>query len=323
MTTVLPRPTRTGTAVLADRLNRVSARRVVEPDHELPWGTLGDAQVVPDELLSVAGLDLDLSAPQRARLAREEVASMLTAGIRFEAALDTAFSWLVFVAEQHRDPRIVYMLHEVGEETRHQRAFIRLLDELDASAPNRLAHPLLRRVMRLQVRSLLHQPAMLMVMVLAGEEIPDLLQRLASEHPGTAPLLAAVNRYHRQEEARHLSFARAVLPELWARAGRVERWRVHHAAPRMIRVLFATMVQPGVYETVGLPAWDTWRAVQRAPARIALRHHATRPVVRALLDAGVLAPGHVPKGWRGLCGVDRFGRPLPDVAPLPGRPADA
>lgn len=314
---------RDAVAAHAERLNRLSARRVVEPDRELPWGTLGDGQVIADELLSVAGLGLDLTPEQRARLSREEVASMLTAGIRFEAALDTAFCWQVLVAEHHRDPRLVYMLHEVGEETRHQRAFIRLLDELAPSAPNRLAHPLLRRLMRRQVRSLLGHPAMLMVMVLAGEEIPDLLQKLASEHPDTAPLLAAVNRYHRQEEARHLSFARAVLPELWARAGRFERWRIRRAAPRMIAVLYATMVQPGVYETVGLPAWPTWRAVQRTPQRRAIRYHATRPVLDALLDAGVLHRGHVPEGWRRLCGVDRHGRAVRDPAPLPTPAAPA
>ena len=53
--------------------------------------------------------------------------------------------------------------------------------------------------------------------MLAGEEIPDLMQKLASEHPETDPLLAEVNRYHRQEEARHLAFARMRLPELSGR----------------------------------------------------------------------------------------------------------
>ena len=57
-------------------------------------------------------------------------------------------------------------------------------------------------------RSLAKTEALLLVMVLAGEEIPDHLQKLAAEHPDTDPFLAALNRYHRMEEARHLSFAR-------------------------------------------------------------------------------------------------------------------
>ena len=89
-------------------------------------------------------------------------------------------------------------------------------------------------------------------MVLAGEEIPDLLQKLAADHPDTDPLLAALNRYHRTEEARHLSFARTVLPEAWARAGWIERQRVRFAAPLMIDQLWKAFVHPGVYATVGL-----------------------------------------------------------------------
>ena len=33
-----------------------------------------------------------------------------------------------------RDPRVTYMLHEIGEEARHSRAFIRLIDELGPTA---------------------------------------------------------------------------------------------------------------------------------------------------------------------------------------------
>jgi hypothetical protein len=162
-------------------------------------------------------------------------------------------------------------------------------------------------------------PSFLLVLVLAGEEIPDLLQKLAAEHPDTDPLLAEVNRYHRQEEARHLSFAKTTLPELYAHAGRLDRWRIRHFAPVVIRLLFHMFVHPGVYSAVGLPGWPTWRAVNRTPERLAVRYHATRNIVRTLLDTGVFERGHVPRGWRRLCGVDRFGEPVgPEVAlPLP------
>ena len=41
-----------------ERLNRASLRRVIEPDEEVT-GTLTKEQVIPDELLSTADLDLD------------------------------------------------------------------------------------------------------------------------------------------------------------------------------------------------------------------------------------------------------------------------
>ncbi len=113
------------------------------------------------------------------------------------------------------DARTTYSLHEMGEETRHSRAFLRLVEQIGPTAPRLL----MKRPARCSSASgssaaSCATPPLLYVFVLAGEEIPDLMQKLASEHPETDPLLAEVNRYHRQEEARHLAFARMRLPEL-------------------------------------------------------------------------------------------------------------
>jgi len=312
----------TTTTVSADarihRLSTASVRKVLEPEELFDWSSLGSGQVIADELLSIGGLDLDLDPATRARLSREEVAAMLEMGLRFEAVLNAGFALQIAESRRVADPRTTYMLHEIAEETRHQRAFIRLVAALEPKAQNPFARWPLEPIANFMVRRFLRMPAMLMVLVLAGEEIPDLLQKLASEHPGTDPLLAAVNRYHRQEEARHLSFARATLPELYAEAGWAERARIRHVAPNVIGALFATFVHPGVYAAVGLPGWRTWRDVNRSPERIAVRHRATRNILRALLDAEALQPGRVPPGWRRLCGVDRNGDAIPGDVPLPG-----
>jgi hypothetical protein len=297
------------------RLNRASSARPIEPDTHLPWGTLGPGQVLPDELLSIAGLEevdgrpLALTPEQRARLSREEVAAMLMMGTHFEATLMAGFARQISECRDLRDPRVTYMLHEIGEEARHSRAFIRLIDELAPTAVNPLDRPALNFVVDRMARSVSNTEALLLVMILAGEEIPDHLQQLASEHPDTDPFLAALNRYHRMEEARHLSFARTVLPEAWARAGAVERARIRYAAPVLVGELWKMFVHPGVYATVGLPTWKTWNAVQRLPRRIELRHTVTRPVLGALLDARAFTRGDIPRPWRSLCGVDGNGRP--------------
>jgi hypothetical protein len=291
------------------RLITVSSRRRVEPDTDLPWGTLGSGPVIPDELLTIAGLDVETTPEQRARLSREEVASMLAMGVRFEAVLTAGFARMVAEAPLLRDPRVTYMLHEVGEEANHSRAFVRLIDELGPTTRNPLDRPVFTWIMNRVTRHIAAHDALLLVMTLAGEEIPDLLQKLAADHPATDPMLAALNRYHRQEEARHLSFARAVLPEAWHRAGPVERAAVRFLAPGLIAMLWQGFVHPGVYDVAGLPTWATWKAVQRLPRRVELRQRATRPVLDALLDAGAIRAGHVPGGWRSLCGVDRFGTP--------------
>jgi hypothetical protein len=301
----VPDPTRR-----VDRLNRASSAHPVEPDTHLPWGTLGPGQVIADDLLSIAGLTVDLTAEQRARLSREEVAAMLTMGVTFEATLMSGFARQIAESRDLTDPRVTYMLHEIGEEARHSRAFVRLIEELAPTARNPLDIPVLNFFFDRLARAIAKSDALLLVLVLAGEEIPDHLQQLAAEHPETDPFLAALNRYHRMEEARHLSFARAVLPEAWARAGWLERLRICLAAPFLIGQLWQMFVHPGVYATVDLPQWRTWWAVQHLPRRIELRHTVTRPVLGALLDAGAFSRGRIPRPWRWLCGVDRHAEPV-------------
>jgi len=299
------------------RLSTASVRKVLEPEELFDWASLGEGQVIGDELLSTSGLDLELAPDTKARLSREEVAAMLQMGIRFEAVLNAGFALRIAEADDIADTRITYMLHEIAEETRHQRAFIRLIDELEPHAVNPVSGGMIERILQLYIRRFIKMPAFLLVLVLAGEEIPDLLQKLAAEHPDTDPLLASVNRYHRQEEARHLSFAKTTLPELYARTGRLERLRIRHFAPVVIRLLFHMFVHPGVYSAVGLPGWKTWREVNRTPERLAIRYHATRNIVRTLLGAGVFKRGRVPRGWQTLSGVDRFGEPVGPALSLP------
>jgi hypothetical protein len=309
MTTTLSTDPQSPVEQRAARLSAASLRTVIEPDTDLPWESLGAGQLVADELLSTAGLDLDLTADQKARLSREEVASMLATGVRFEAGLMAGFGTLLTRSDV-TDPRVTYMLHELGEETRHSRAFARVVQEIAPQADNPLERGAPARLRRRVLKATMDNPALLTVFVLAGEEIPDLMQKIAAEHPDTDPLIAAVNRYHRQEEARHLAFARMTLSEQWATAGWRERRRVRHFAPRAIGMLFASFVHPGVYRTIGLPGFRTWRAVQRTPQRVALRYEGTRPVLKTLLDAGVLRRGRIPRGWRRLCGVDAAGQPV-------------
>jgi len=291
------------------RLSGASRKRIIDPDRDLP-GTVGDGQLLPDELLSISGLDLELTAQQKAILSREEIASITEAGIRFEAILEAGLALQVAHAGSLTDPRITYILHEIGEETRHQRLFIRMLEQLRPQAVNPLARKPLLLLERAGVRWITRLPALLYVLILGGEEIPDLIQKMASEHPDTDPFVREVNRYHRQEEARHLSFARAVLPEIWERAGLIERVAVRRIAPLVIRGMFDTLVHPGVYATVGLPSWKTWKAANHSAKRVAVRHQATRPILDVLVDAGALVRGRLPRPWQRLCGVDRQAQPV-------------
>jgi hypothetical protein len=293
------------------RLSTASLRRVIEPDIDLP-GQIGAGQVLPDQLLSIHGLDLDLTADQRALLSREELAAILDGGFRFEAVLMAGFCFELAVKDDLSDPRVAYALHEVGEETRHSRLFARVIGQVGPKAINPLRGG--GRIGRwLEYRlnfTLVRRPALLDTLILAGEEIPDLMQKLASEDPATDPFVVEVNRYHRQEEARHLAFARLQVAERWAGATWSDRFAVRHIAPYAVRELFHSLVHPGVYGVVDLPMWKTWLAVRRLPERRALLRQAARPVLKALVDGKVFGRGGVSIGWRYLCGVDRQGDPM-------------
>jgi hypothetical protein len=270
--------------------------------------------VIPDELLTVAGLRLDLSPEQRITLAREEVASITQAGIRFEAVLEAGFSAHIATSPDLADPRITFILHEIGEETRHQRLFQRLLTQLKPTAKSPIPFRLLRFGYRFVIEATIGNKALFYTLVLAGEEIPDLFQKIASENPATDPFIRDVNRYHRMEEARHLSFARAVFPEIWESTHALDRALVRHVAPVLIRFMFDSMVHPGVYAVIGLPGFKTWRAVNRTPERRQFRFAATRPILRVLCDAGALSADAVPGAWRALCGVVRNGEPADAIS---------
>jgi hypothetical protein len=300
---------RQATTRRVDKLNTASVRRVIEPDTEVA-GSLGDGAVFSPELSTVADLDLGLTDEQMAKLSREELASVVVGGIRFEALLMAGFSLQVAHTTAMTDPRITYMLHEIGEETRHSRLFVRLVSQLAPTAKSPLEGGLPGFIFRQVTRLVVRRPATLFTLVLAGEEIPDLFQKKLVEHPDTDPFLKEVNRYHRLEESRHLAYARMALPELWAEATWFDRFSVKYIVPVLVRVMFDGLVHPGVYETVGLPGQATWRAASRSRHQIEARHEATRPVLAALLAAGALRRGHIPALWRRVTGVDRSGDPI-------------
>jgi hypothetical protein len=281
-----------------ERLTAASLRRIIEPEFEVT-GTVGTGMVLPEELLSTAGLDLDLTDDQRIALSREEVASILDAGVRFESVLMAGFGLMLAWQKELADPRVTYVLHEVGEETRHSRLFVQLIDQLSPKAVNPFTRGLFARTYRFIISRVIARKALFCVLVLTGEEAPDLIQKRSSEHASTDPYVREVNRYHRAEEARHLAFARLLLPEVWKDASAYERFVVRHISPIIMAALFNSMIHPGVYRAVGLPGWRTWNKVRKSPSRRELKMEAFRPVFKALSAAGAFGSRRsLPRAWR-------------------------
>jgi hypothetical protein len=293
-----------------ERLSHVAAKRVIEPDEEV-LGDFGPGQILPDDLLLTAGLDLALTAEQKATLSREQVAAMLDGGIRLESVLLAGAGLLMSTWGDLTDPRVTYLLHEVGEETRHSRLFQRMIGQLAPTARNPFHHGIEARVGARLYRLTATHPLLFCVMVLAGEEYPDLVQRRAVEHPESDDYLRRANHYHREEEARHLAFGRMLLPELWAKASRRERWMARRVAPLLARLMIETQLShPGIYAVIGLPPRRTAWKVNHSAQQRAIVAEAMRGVLKSLLVAAPELQGRVPRGWRHICQVDRNGQPI-------------
>src|ERR1700683_1978159 len=96
-----------------ERLSTASLRRIIEPDTEVP-GTVGDGQVLPDELISLSNVPelFDrLTDDQKRTLAREEFGSIVDTGVRFESVLLAGFSIEILNRPDLTDPRATYLLH--------------------------------------------------------------------------------------------------------------------------------------------------------------------------------------------------------------------
>jgi hypothetical protein len=299
--------TRAANTARVERLSTASLNRVVEPDIDVS-GRLTKSQVIPDELLSIANLAVDLTPTQRATLSREELASIARFGILFETVLMAGFAYRLTLDSDVTDPRFVYALHEIGEETRHSRLFVRLVDELAPTQHNPLDRGVIVFARSVVLPLLMRRPATLDAFVLAGEEIPDLFQKLAAEHPDTDDWVRSISRYHRVEEARHLAYARTMIGEHYRHTTWSDRFAVRWIVPLAGVAMFDTIVHPYVYPTVGLPAARTWLRVRRQPTRIALRQQCARAVLRALTDTEIVRPGSIPLPWRYAAGVDHTGR---------------
>jgi hypothetical protein len=165
-----------------ERLSTASLKRILEPDVEVT-GAVDDGQVLPDELLSIADLPVvlgGLTADQKRTLSREEFASIVATGVRFESVLMAGFALEILDRRDLTDPRVTYLLHEMGEETRHSRLFVRLLTQIRPTATNPFDSRIAQLAARIVMPFIMSMPALFCLLVLSGEEVPDRGRAVAS-----------------------------------------------------------------------------------------------------------------------------------------------
>jgi P-aminobenzoate N-oxygenase AurF len=288
----------TRTAAKATQLVAASARTTLDPFTEIDWSIEVEddsSYHLPPEKLPLFGTGAwdAMSEEQRRTYSRHECAALCAAGIWFENKLMQIV--LRHLAELPvTDPAHRYLLVEVADECRHSTMF----GEYIRCAGTPGYAPVDTGSLG-DVDTLPGGRAMGYLLILAVEELLDMCNRATMRDENIHPVSRQIAKLHVLEEARHVSFAKTYLAELWPTLPADEREAAAALAPVAVAFVAELMVNDDVYATLGIT--DGADAARSNP------HHRARIVgdlaklTGFLTELGVIDEHHRPE-WveRGL-----------------------
>lgn len=235
------------TTLRAEQLIAASERQSLDPFRDIDWSLPVDdsAYHLPPELLALYGTAAwnELSEPKRIEYSRHEAAAVLGAGIWFENALmQIVLRHLLEI--DVTDPMHRYLLIEIADECRHSAIFGEYIRRAGTPAygPDR---PVL-------VDDSAGGRALGYLLILAGEEQLDHANRLTMRDDRVHPLSRQVAKLHVLEEARHVSFAKTYLNEIWPTLDSEDQATVTSAAPELVAEIVSLTLNPAVFELLGI-----------------------------------------------------------------------
>ena len=257
------------TATKATQLIAASERLTLDPFRDVDWSieVADDSQYhLPPEKLPLFGTpqwDAMTEAERRA-YSRHECAAVCAAGIWFE-------NKLMQIVLRHlatmpvTDPAHRYLLVEVADECRHSTMFGEYIRRAGTPtyAPETGGSGLDA------VDELPGGRAMGYLLILAVEELLDTCNRATMRDDSIHPVSRQIAKLHVLEEARHVSFAKTYLTEVWPTLPADERAEAAAVAPFAVDYVARLMVNDDVYAELGIAGGgDVARANPRHQARI-------------------------------------------------------
>ena len=289
-------PAAAGREAVADRLLRSTAARSYDPDLDIDWS----APLVPgkgfilEHRCSLYGTALweQLSPEQRLELGKHEGASVASTGIWLELVLMRLLAKMAY----RGDPvsaHVQYALTELGEECRHTIMFGRMIEQFGTPL---YGPPPGIWALGNWMPALASGPSM-WAAILLGEEIPDRFQRELVADDSIQPLMRMVTRIHILEEARHISFARAELPNSVARTSSAGLAYHRAVTARFAYIVASSLINPRVYRSVGLDPRAARAVALANPHYQETLRFAGEKIVAFLADNGLIgSPGRY--WWR-------------------------
>lgn len=248
------------------RLLTSSQKLSYDPQTEVDWDTPLD----PDhyglnpEWCTLYGTDLwdEMTQEQRVALTRHEVGSIMSTGIWFEMILQQMLLREQYTADV-TGSEFQFALTEIADECRHSLMFARACQSM--GVPHYVpARPVVEAARGLKS---LAKAEVAYGAILVAEEILDVMQRDWMRGENVLPIVRTTSKIHVVEEARHMKFARHEIREHLDGASSLRRRQSAWVIATAAFVIVKSMVNPKVYENVGL---DRSRALAAAKAN---EHH--------------------------------------------------
>lgn len=241
----------TRTATRATQLIAASERMTLDPFTEVDWGIAIDdlAYHLPPEWLPLYGTAIweSMSTPERMAYSRHECAAMFGAGIWFENRLMQIvlrhLTEIPVTSPAHR-----YLLVEIADECRHSTMF----GEFIRRAGTPAYAPPTRDEEFDAMRALPGGRALGYLLILAIEELLDATNRATMKDERVHPVSRQIAKVHVLEEARHVSFAKTYLAEVWPTLADEEHESVRSVAAFAVSEIAAFSIDPAVYEHLGI-----------------------------------------------------------------------
>lgn len=235
----------------ARRLVVASERQTFDPFTEIDWSVPfeDDAYYLPPEFLPLYGTAVwDTMTPEeRFAYSRHECASLCSAGIWFE-------NILMHMLVQHlyelpaTDGSHRYLLVETADECRHSSMFGEFIRR--AGTPAYMVKPLLNFGGKF-LKATTKGPESY-IAILAAEELLDATNRATMKDERVHPTSRRIAKIHVMEEARHVSYARTYIAEVWPTLSWMRRTLAMVRAPFVVMSICDAVSNPAVYEQLGI-----------------------------------------------------------------------
>jgi hypothetical protein len=234
-------------------------------------------------LLPIAGLAVyrELSDEQRWRLALLEAANFFSLNINGERELMSGLSLRLYKGRPASISN--YLQHFLEEENAHTAVFARFcLDYGGGIFPD-------RQVQFPRAFARAEEEFLFFARVLIFEEVAHFYNKAIANDADVWPLARAINRYHAEDESRHIAFGRLQVEEMWERFAAQwsadERRRIGGYLSRYTTTVLRSYVNPDVYSAAGLSA-GVRQQILESPHWISLAERSTARITRWLRKIG-------------------------------------